>query len=94
MKHAYKISPAIAWQSYDCIDMLFILNRKNRNFYFFRDSGRLIIENILRKHSIPEMFNRCKEVYDVSDDVLSSSINHFIELLLREELIYDPDSET
>ena len=53
MKHAYEISPAIAWQSYDCIDMLFILNRKNRNFYFFRDSGRLIIENILRKHSIP-----------------------------------------
>lgn len=93
MKREYKISPALAWQSYDCIDMLFILNRKNRNFYFFRDSGRLIIENMLLNYSITEVFNRCKELYDVSDDDLSIAIDQFIELLLREELIYEPDSE-
>lgn len=93
MKQEYKISPALAWQSYDCIDMLFILNRKNRNFYFFRDSGRLIIENMLLNYSITEVFNRCKELYDVSDDDLSIAIDQFIELLLREELIYEPDSE-
>lgn len=91
MKHEYKISPALAWQSYECINMLFILNRKNRNFYFFRDSGRLVIENMLLNYSIQEVFNRCKEVYDVSDDELTNAIDYFIELLLREELIYEQE---
>ena len=91
MKHEYKISPALAWQSYECINMLFILNRKNRNFYFFRDSGRLVIENMLLNYSIQEVFNRRKEVYDVSDDELTNAIDHFIELLLREELIYEQE---
>ena len=91
MKHEYKISPALAWQSYECINMLFILNRKNRNFYFFRDSGRLVIENMLLNYSIQEVFNRCKEVYDVSDEELTNAIDHFIELLLREELIYEQE---
>ena len=91
MKHEYKISPALAWQSYECINMLFILNRKNRNFYCFRDSGRLVIENMLLNYSIQEVFNRCKEVYDVSDDELTNAIDHFIELLLREELIYEQE---
>ena len=91
MKHEYKISPALAWQSYECINMLFILNRKTRNFYFFRDSGRLVIENMLLNYSIQEVFNRCKEVYDVSDDELTNAIDHFIELLLREELIYEQE---
>ena len=81
MKHEYKISPALAWQSYECINMLFILNRKNRNFYFFRDSGRLVIENMLLNYSIQE----------VSDDELTNAIDHFIELLLREELIYEQE---
>ena len=35
MKHAYKISPAIAWQSYDCIDMLLILSPKIEISIFF-----------------------------------------------------------
>ncbi|MDD2476409.1 MAG: hypothetical protein PHI32_10900 [Dysgonamonadaceae bacterium] len=94
MKYAYKISPALAWQSYDCIDMLFILNRKNRNFYFFRDSGRFIVEHMLQMHPIQDVFEYCKGVYDVSDNDLTSAINHFVELLLREELIYEPDAET
>lgn len=94
MKHAYKISPALAWQSYDCIDMLFILNRKNRNFYFFRDSGRFMVEHMLQQRPISELFEQCKEVYDVSDNDLVCAIDHFVGLLLREELIYEPDAET
>ena len=44
-----------------------------------------------RNYSIQEVFNRCKEVYDVSDDELTNAIDHFIELLLREELIYEQE---
>lgn len=37
MKHKYKISPALAWQSYDCIDMLFVLN--SMSIFFATASG-------------------------------------------------------
>lgn len=93
MKYIYKISPALAWQSYDCIDMLFILNRKNRNFYFFRDSGRFIVEHILQNHSLAEISKLCQEIYDISDNDLFIAIGHFIELLFREELIYEANDE-
>ena len=93
MKHTYKISPALAWQNYDCIDMLFILNRKNCNFYFFRNSGRVIVESILQMHTIQYVYELCKELYDVSEEELSSALNYFVELLLREELIYEPNAD-
>ena len=49
--------------------------------------------NILNNFTIPELFEHCKEAYDVTDENLTHAINHFVELLLKEELIYETNAE-
>ena len=89
MRCELKVSSAIAWQSYDCIDMLFILNRKNRNFYFFHDSARTIIQGILEKKEISHICDECMRIFNVSRNELDDCIINFVQLLKQEEILYE-----
>lgn len=88
MKNKCEISRAIAWQSYDCIDMLFILNRKNHNFYFFQDSGRVIVEGILHNRCIEDIREECMRKYEVPVSELTVVMEQFILLLQQEDIIH------
>jgi len=54
------LAPSISWQSYDFIDLLFILNRENHNFYYFSDIGKEIIECILKTRKVDSVIKLCK----------------------------------
>ncbi len=83
------LSKAISWQSYDVIDLLFILNHANHNFYYFRETSKTMIECILNTQSIEEVIRTCKRDYEVEELTLRNSVNDFILLLKQEGILYD-----
>ena len=89
MKKSYKVSPAIAWQSYDCIDLLIILNRENREFYFFQESGRVIVDYILSGKSIDQILEMCLQEFDSTEKYMLESIERFFLLLQQEGIVYE-----
>lgn len=89
MKKSYKVSPAIAWQSYDCIDLLIILNRENREFYFFQESGRVIVDYILSGKSIDQILEMCLQQFDATEKYMLESIERFFLLLQQEGIVYE-----
>lgn len=89
MKKSYKVSPAIAWQSYDCIDLLIILNRENREFYFFQESGRVIVDYILSGKSIDQILEMCIQQFDATEKYMLESIERFFLLLQQEGIVYE-----
>lgn len=91
MKKKYNVSPAIAWQSYDCIDLLIILNRGNREFYFFQESGRVIVDYILSGKSKEHILEMCLKQFDVTENFMLESTERFYLLLQQEGIVYECD---
>lgn len=89
MKSRFQISPAIAWQSYDCIDLLIVLNRENGEFYFFQDTGRFILDNLLQGLELDQICERGIQKYDITYPVLLRNIEEFVLLLKQEKIIYE-----
>lgn len=89
MKKRYRTSAAIAWQSYEVVDLLIILKRDTGEFFFFQESGRFIINYILQEKDIDMILNECMQKYDVAQKYIKESVNRFILLLRQEEIIYE-----
>ena len=90
MNHNYSVSQSIAWQSYECIDTLIIMDHKTENFFLFHNTGRAILDCLLNgTNSLAEIKKELLEQFDVDEECLSDQINGFLEQLLQEELIYE-----
>lgn len=87
MADKLQIHPAIAWQSYDQEDLLFILNHQNHYFYFFRDSGRQIIEYIFEVKDRERVLELCRNTYEVEEKLLINTIDEYIDLLIQEGIL-------
>lgn len=91
MKKSYKISPAIAWQSYDSIDLLIMLNREKQEFYFFQGSGRVIVDNILKGKEVEQIEEMFLQQYDEKNMLLY--IKKFFLILQQEDIVYECKEE-
>lgn len=89
MKSKYIIAKSISWQSYDCLDLLIILNRKNLEFYFFQSTGKYIVSMILQEMCVEQICDICMGQYEVTYDVIAKSVGQFLLLLQQEGIIYD-----
>ena len=90
MNHNYAVSQAIAWQSYDCIDTLIIMDHKSDNFFLFHNTGRTIFDSLLNGcSSFEEIKKELLDQYDIDEECLTDQINDFLGQLLQEELIYE-----
>ena len=87
MSVAFKIGKGVAWQSYEAVDLLIILNRCNSQFYFFRDSSRYILEKILKGANRNEIILTCYDEYDISGEEIGKQIDDFVDLLLQEGIL-------
>ncbi len=74
----YKISKSIAWQAYDELDLLIVLNRKNKEFYFFQETGKLIAHQLLSGAGINNITEKCMQLFDVNINEVTKSINDLL----------------
>lgn len=87
MRKSYKVSPAIAWQSYDSIDLLIMLNREKQEFYFFQGSGRVIVEYVLSGKRVEQIEEICLRQYDEKN--VLEYIKKFFLILQQEDIVYE-----
>lgn len=67
----------------------FYIKQKKGYFYFFQDSARIIICNILSFKPLHEIYDICCELYDASEKEIVDEVNKFVDLLLLEGIIYE-----
>lgn len=84
---SYEVSKAIAWQTYEDLDLLIILNRCNKEFYFFQETGKIIISQLLKGIQIEEIIKNCIDEFDTNQDEISKSVDDFCSLLEQEGII-------
>jgi hypothetical protein len=85
----YSVSPTIAWQSWDTIDLLFVLNNKNKKFYYFEDTAKFVTYKIFKHMSLDDIITECLYEYEIDESDLRKNIAEFYQLLLHEGIIHE-----
>lgn len=84
---SYKLSRALAWQKVEKYDLVYFLELKSGNFFYFTETGAFIIEMILNEEDYISIIDRCLEIYEISADDLLNYVNDFFSELERMDII-------
>ena len=84
---SYKLSRALAWQKVEKYDLVYFLELKSGNFFYFTETGAFIIEMILNEEDYISIIDRCLERYEISADDLLNYLNDFFIELERMKII-------
>ncbi|WP_297282138.1 PqqD family peptide modification chaperone [uncultured Anaerococcus sp.] len=84
---SYKLSKALAWQKVEKYDLVYFLELKSGNFFYFTETGAFIIEMVLNEENYISIIDKCLEIYEISADDLLNYLNDFFIELERMKII-------
>lgn len=70
-------------------DRLVLINTENKNRYIFNDTGKFILESLIKKDiSISDIIGQVAEEYCKNLDIVAHDVEFFLQDLEKEKLIY------
>ena len=84
---SYKLSKALAWQKVEKYDLVYFLELKSGNFFYFTETGAFIIEMVLNEENYILIINKRLKIYKISADDLLNYLNDFFIELERMKII-------
>lgn len=73
----YQLSESLAWQKIEKYDLIYVLDLKSGNFYYFTGTGAFIMELILKRESNDVIIKECLDTYMIDDSELNDYLNDF-----------------